>query len=213
MSVICPTVTPTTADPHVYREQIERVARLSDRVQIDLMDGDFAPNKNTNPIQVWWPENVHPDIHLMYRRPVEQIETLVSLRPAMVIIHAEAEGDLAGMIKHLQKLGIKAGVALLKKTQPNEAAELIAIADHVLIFSGELGFFGGQVDLAMLEKVASIKAINPTIEIGWDGGANESNVASLAQGGIDVINVGGAIQRATNPQTAYDTLVAKLSST
>lgn len=213
MSIICPTVTPSTADPHVYREQIERVAPLSDRIQIDLMDGDFAPNKNTNPIQVWWPDNVHPDIHLMYRRPLEQIETLVSLRPAMVILHAEAEGDLVGMIKHLQKLGIKAGVALLKITQPSEAAELIAIADHVLIFSGELGFFGGQVDLAMLGKVTGIKAINPAIEIGWDGGANESNVASLAEGGIDVINVGGAIQRATNPQRAYDTLVAKLSST
>lgn len=213
MSIICPTVTPSTADPHVYREQIERVAPLSDRIQIDLMDGDFAPNKNTNPIQVWWPENVHPDIHLMYRRPLEQIETLVSLRPSMVIIHAEAEGDLIGMIKHLQKLGIKAGVALLKPTEPSEASDLLAVADHVLIFSGELGFFGGHVDLTMLRKVADIKAINPTIEIGWDGGANETNVVDLAKGGIDVINVGGAIQRATNPQSAYDTLVAKLSTT
>ena len=213
MSIICPTVTPSTPDPHTYREQIERVASLSDRIQIDLMDGDFAPNKNTNPIQVWWPENVKPDIHLMYRRPIEQIETLVSLKPSMVIIHAEAEGDLVGMIHHLQKLGIKAGVAILKPTQPNDVSDLIAIADHVLIFSGELGFFGGHVDLGMLLKVPQIKAINPSIEIGWDGGANETNVVQLAKGGIDVINVGGAIQRADNPQSAYDTLLAKLPIT
>lgn len=213
MSIICPTVTPSTPDPHVYREQLERVAVLSDRIQIDLMDGDFAPNKNTNPIQVWWPDNVQPDIHLMYRHPLEHIETLVSLKPSMVIIHAEAEGDVLALMKHLQRLGIKAGVALLKPTEARDAVPLIESADHVLIFSGDLGHFGGHADLAMLRKVADVKAIHPGVEIGWDGGANADNVAELAAGGIDVINVGGAIQRADDPQSAYDTLVSKISTT
>ena len=90
---------------------------------------------------------------------------------------------------------------------------LIESADHVLIFSGDLGHFGGHADLAMLRKVADVKAIHPGVEIGWDGGANADNVAELAAGGIDVINVGGAIQRADDPQSAYDTLVSKISTT
>lgn len=209
MSVICPTV--LAADPHTFRDQLERVATLSDRLQIDLMDGEFAPSKSINPIQVWWPEGVSPDIHLMFQRPAEHIETLVSLHPNMVIIHAEAEGDLRGILEHYQKLGIKAGIALLQPTQPDDVAELIKQADHVLIFSGDLGHFGGAVDFKQLEKVAAIQQIHPGVEIGWDGGANETNVTKLAEGGVDVINVGGAIQRSQDPQSAYDTLVAKLA--
>lgn len=212
MSFICPTVTPSTPDPHIYREQIERVAPLTDRIQIDLMDGDFAPNKNTNPIQVWWPKGTIADIHLMFRAPAEHIETLVSLNPHMVIIHAESEGDLMGIISHLHKFDIKVGIALLKETTPESVRELIAAADHVLIFSGNLGHFGGQADLRLLDKVPQIREIHAGVEVGWDGGANESNVAELAAGGIDVINVGGALQRSEDPKNAYDTLVAKLAN-
>lgn len=210
MSIICPTV--LAGEPHAYRDQLERAARLADRIQIDLMDGDFAPSRSINPVQVWWSDGLTADIHLMFRRPSEHIETLVSLRPSMVIIHAEAEGDLLALMKHLQRLGIKAGVALLKPTEAREATPLIEIADHVLIFSGDLGHFGGHADLSVLSKVADIQAIHPGVEIGWDGGANADNVAELAAGGIDVINVGGAIQRADDPQSAYDTLVSKIQT-
>ncbi len=211
MSVVCPTVTPSSDDPHEYREQIERIAPFATRIQVDLMDGDFASPKNINPIQVWWPETVDMvDIHLMYRHPLAHLETLVSLRPHLVIIHAEAEGDLLGMMTHLQGLGIQAGVALLQDTVPAEKRELIAAADHVLLFMGKLGSFGGQADLQLLPKVAEVKAINPSAEIGWDGGANQDNAFDLAQGGIDVINVGGAIQKAADPHAAYATIVSKI---
>lgn len=211
MAIICPTV--LAAEPHTFREQIKRATSVAQRIQIDLMDGEFAPTRSINPVQIWWPEDVTADIHLMFARPVEHLETLISLKPAMVIIHAEAEGDLLGIMAHLQKVGIRAGIALLKPTSPDAVRELIAAADHALIFSGDLGHFGGQVDIAMLQKVPVIRRIHPGIEIGWDGGANETNVAELADGGIDVINVGGAIQRAEDSQTAYDTLVRKITTT
>lgn len=208
MAVICPTV--LAAEPHGYREQIARVAPLSPRLQIDLADGDFAAATIT-PAQAWLPEGVSADIHLMFTRPLEYIETLVSLSPSLVIIHAESKGDLPGMIRHLQSLGIKAGVALLQRTPVQSVDALIKLADHILIFAGTLGSFGGEADLGQLSKVDEIRVIRPEIEIGWDGGANESNIVVLADGGIDVINVGSAIQRAENPIEAYRHLVSLIS--
>jgi ribulose-phosphate 3-epimerase len=79
----------------------------------------------------------------------------------------------------------------------------------VLLFSGDLGHYGGHADLELLDKVARIKEINPKAEIGWDGGANESNVKQLADGGVDTITVGGAIQNSENPENTYATLVEK----
>lgn len=209
MSLICPTV--LASEPHAYREQLERVAPIASRLQIDFMDGEFAPSRSISLAQAWWPDTTVADIHLMYQRPLEHIETLVSLHPSMVIIHAEADGDLAGMMEHLQGLGIKAGVALLQDTSVESVKNLIEIADHVLVFAGKLGSFGGEADLVLLAKVDEIHAIKPGVEIGWDGGANETNVAQLSTGGIDVINVGGAIQRAVDPIEAYQHLQSLIS--
>ncbi len=208
MSTICPSVTDTKADPHEYRLQIERIAGFAERIHIDLMDSLFASSKSINPAQVWWPDGMVADIHLMFKKPLEYIETLVSLQPHLVIIHSEAEGDILAMLKHLQKYGIKSGVCLLQSTTVESVAELVKIADHTLLFSGDLGYFGGSADLKLLDKVSRIRDLHPSIEIGWDGGANEQNVASLSRGGIDVINVGGAIQRADDPEAAYGTLIS-----
>ena len=49
----------------------------------------------------------------------------------------------------------------------------------------------------------------PDIEIGWDGGANLSNVRALAHAGIDVINVGSAITQATDPAAMYQSLLTE----
>ena len=62
-----------------------------------------------------------------------------------------------------------------------------------------------------LEKVRLIRNIHPDVEIGWDGGANLENVFSLAQGGVDVINCGGAISRATDAAQAYQQLVTEIN--
>mgnify|MGYP000948601975 CR=1 FL=1 len=68
MAIICPTVTPLTADE--YKDQMSRVGGLSDRLQIDLMDADFAHSKSVVGVDdVWWPAGVKADIHLMYQNP------------------------------------------------------------------------------------------------------------------------------------------------
>lgn len=209
-AIIVPSVTPSTPDPHVFREQIERVS-FAPRIQIDLMDGEFAPNKNTNPVQVWWLDHQQADIHLMYRHPAEHLETLISLKPHLIILHAEAEADVESLIVHIKRFGIRAGVALLADTSIESAHGCIDVADHVLLFAGALGSFGGEADLSVLQKIPQIRTIRPDIEIGWDGGANETNIAELVAAGVNTINVGSAVQRAADPERAYKQLLQKIS--
>lgn len=208
MSIICPCV--TAPDAHAYREQMARVAPFAKRVHVDFSDGLLAPIKLINPIQAYWPEGVLADLHLMIQKPHEHIETVISLKPNLVIIHAEAEGDLLGFMRQLRAVNIKVGVALLQQTDVLAANDLIADADHVLIFSGDLGHFGGTADLTLLKKVGEIRGINANVEIGWDGGVAPDNVASLCLAGVEVLNAGGHIQQAANPQEAYATLVKNI---
>ncbi|MEO5690872.1 MAG: hypothetical protein ABIQ64_01665 [Candidatus Saccharimonadales bacterium] len=206
MAVVSPSITSPSTDPHLYREQIERV-HFAQRIHIDLMDGVFAPNKNINPIQIWWPENVIADVHLMYQKPSEHLETLISLKPNMVLLHAESDGDIESYLRHIKRFGIKAGVVLLADTSVAEAHGCIEVADHVLLFSGTLGSFGGTVNLDVLHKVDQIRAIRPDIEIGWDGGVNDTNIKQIVSAGIDVCTVGGLIQRSDRPAEMYKQLI------
>jgi len=210
MSIVCPTVTPI--DAHEFREQLERVAIFAKRIHLDYMDGELAP-VNSPPVEsAWWPKNVLADLHIMYKRPQEHLAKIIRLKPNLVIVHAEAEGHFVGIAKALHDAGIKAGVALLPDTNVQMIAPSIEYIDHVLIFSGDLGHFGGVADTSLLRKIIDIKKLNKNIEIGWDGGINDNNAVLLAKSGVDVLNVGGYIQNAKDPAHAYaklKTLVEK----
>lgn len=201
---ICPTV--TAENPHVFREQMERVAQFALRVHIDLSDGSLAPNKLVDLDRIWWPGGVRADLHAMLSDPFEHVELYRVLGPQLVIVHAEAKGDFVAFAETMHRHGIETGVALLPETDVEMIVPGLDLIDHVMLFSGKLGFFGGQADLRLLEKAKRLRELKPTLEIGWDGGVNDLNVRALAEGGIDVLNVGGFIQRSQNPTAAYETL-------
>ena len=209
MSVIAPAVLAETPDD--YKAQIERIHAFTERVHIDICDGEFAPSFTVGAAQVWWPQEWIVDIHAMVARPSEHLETLVSLKPHMIIFHAEAQEDIVPVLEHVKKFGIKAGVALLRTTVPNTVQAAIEAADHVMIFSGDLGKYGGTASMMQLEKVRLIRNIRQDVEIGWDGGVNIENAYSLSQGGVDVLNVGSTIAKAADPASVYATLVSEIN--
>lgn len=203
-AIICPTI--TAFDTIEYKAQIERVQPFAKRIHIDLMDGEFAPTKSPELSDIWWPTTLKADIHLMYQRPLEQLEALIELRPDLIIIHQEAEVDHASFTTELKKSGIRAGLALLSKTSVESAAGNLHYYDHVLIFSGDLGRHGGEADLSLLSKAKTLRKINQRLEIAWDGGINDGNAAQIIAKGVDVLNVGGFVQDAESPADNYQKL-------
>lgn len=204
MALVCPAV--LAADQNSYHDQMTKVAGFAHRVQIDLADERFAPTKTVQPEQAWWPVGVRADFHLMLGRPASAVSALLRHRPHLIIVHAEAEGEFPAIAEACKSSGVKIGVALLQDTPPQAIVPALGLIDHVLIFSGRLGQFGGQADLGQLNKVAILKAAKAELEIGWDGGVNDQNAAGLVLGGVDVLNVGGYIQNAEQPQRAYQAL-------
>lgn len=202
MARICPTVLAPNIDE--FRASLERI-RFAQRVQIDIADGTFASPRSVSPSQIYWDEHQQADIHLMYADPYHNLEALIAKQPNMVILHAEAP-TFEPAFDYIKHLGLTVGIALLPDTQPESVSTFLRQADHCLIFGGQLGSYGGEADLNQLQKVATVRAINPKIETGWDGGANVQTIKAIADAGIDIINVGSAIQKADNPQEAYATL-------
>ena len=201
MAVICPTV--TAFDTVQYKSQIQRLLPFAKRIHIDLMDGEFTPTKSPDLDQIWWPHDLVADIHLMYIRPMEHLEQLIKLNPHMVVIHNEAHVHHMEFAARLHQRGINVGLAILQDTPVEHAYQIMHSFDHVLVFSGDLGKHGGVADLGILDKVHKIRQHHPDVEIGWDGGINDTNAKQLVEAGVDVLNVGGFIQQATDPANAY----------
>ena len=188
MSIIAPAILAT--NPEEYKSQVKAIFPFAERVHIDVTDGEFAPNLTLPETQIWWPQEWKVDIHMMVARPSEHLETIIQLNPNMVIFHAEVEEDLVPIFERLKnETMIKPAVALLRSTVPETVAPAIQAAEHVLVFSGNLGEMGGR----------------------WDGGANFSNVFNLTQSGVDVVNVGSGIMQSQSPEQSYRQMEAEIN--
>ena len=205
---IVPTV--LSDDKQDYHYKIEKINSFARRVQIDITDGIFTPQRTLDITTIWWPKTWTPDLHLIVVEPSKYLSAILKLHPSLCIMHAEAKEDLLPIFDVLKKAGIKTGVAMLPSTYPGHIEDYIKNADHALIFAGSLGSQGGKADLMQIEKIPLVRSIKPEIEIGWDGGANITNIRALAHSDLDVINVGSAISRAPNPIAAYQELVEEI---
>jgi ribulose-phosphate 3-epimerase len=206
-TTIAPAILAETADQ--FKQSMEKIHTFAQRVHIDITDGEFAPTFTIGAKDIWWPQGWHADIHAMVARPSEYVDQLIALKADLIIFHAEVQEDLAPTLQKVKSAGLKAGLALQRSTVPSTVAPLIQLVDHVMIFSGDLGHYGGKASLMQLEKVRLIDAIKDGLEIGWDGGITVDNVFTLVQGGVDVLNVGGTVAKSTDPATTFKAVVAE----
>jgi ribulose-phosphate 3-epimerase len=204
MISIAPAILAQTPDE--FRSRMEAVSMFATRVHIDLADGTLGDNKTIPIDEVWWPGGVRADLHVMYKQPFEHVDAYLALGPQLVIVHAEAEGDFLAFANAMHKHGIEVGVAIMPDTAIETIKPAASFIDHLLIFSGTLGHYGGQADLGLLAKAHDVRELSRRIEIGWDGGVNDENARHLSEGGIQVLDVGGFISHAENQAAAYQRL-------
>lgn len=202
---ICPTI--TAEDLKDFQKQIDQVEAFAPRIHVDLMDGSFAPTKSPSIDLISIPHNLRVDYHLMLEDPKLYLDSLISLKPNLVIFHIESNLDFPKILSKLKTNNIPSGIAVLPSTEiDSEKIKIISNFDHLLIFGGALGYQGGQIDLTNVSKIKKIRNILPNIEIGWDGGINDINIKSLFKQGVRVFNVGSFIQFSRNPEEQYQKL-------
>lgn len=189
MAKIVPTILATT--PEEYQARLDSVTQTSKRIHVDITDGVFARNKTVSLAQVHVPDGVELDLHLMVNKPHDYLHSALSLKPSLIIVHAEALGDHSECAQDIQSMGVKAGIAYLQPTQPDAVAKRF---DHALVFTGTLGHNGGEFDAPSLPKVQILRSLSPDIEVAVDGGINATNQQQVMAAGADVLDVGAAYE-------------------
>jgi ribulose-phosphate 3-epimerase len=198
---IVPSVLP--ADFSRLGEECQALEKAGvDRIQWDVMDGQFVPNLTFGPdviASVREHVSVPFEAHLMVNTPELMLDKYVEAGCEIVIVHAESTIHLHRTLGAVAELGARAAVALNPST-PNEAvAHVLDLVEMVLIMTVNPGF-GGQPYLATMEpKIAALRAMIDTsghdVDIEVDGGIGPSTVAGAAAAGANVLVAGSSLFR------------------
>jgi ribulose-phosphate 3-epimerase len=198
----------------------EEVAALEeagvDRIQWDVMDGNFVPNLTFGP-DVIAACRSHASIpfeaHLMVERPVELAARYVEAGCDLLIVHVEADRHLHRTLAAIKELGAQAGVALNPSTPVDAVRHVVDLCDLILVMTVNPGF-GGQRYIASMEpKVAEVHALvaGREVDVEVDGGIGPDTVAGAVAAGANVLVAGSALFRDPEGLTHAVTELRKLA--
>lgn len=166
----------------------------------DVMDGLFVPSISFGmPVlrSVRKITDMVLDVHLMIEKPERYIDEFADCGADIITIHYEACSDLKGTLQRIRDKGIKAGVTIRPNT-PNQAlADVLDLADMILLMTVEPGFGGQSYIPSSTEKIRELRrmlderGLKTDIEV--DGGIKKDNLQMVLDAGANVIVAGSAI--------------------
>ena len=173
-----------------------------DRIQWDVMDGQFVPNLTFGPdvvASVRDQVTVPFEAHLMVNTPERMLDRWVDAGCELVIVHAESTVHLHRTLGAVTELGARAAVALNPSTPIDAVAHVLDLVEMVLVMTVNPGW-GGQAYIATMEpKIAALRALIDAggleVDIEVDGGIGPSTIAAVTAAGANVLVAGSALYK------------------
>jgi len=173
-----------------------------DRIQFDVMDGNFVPNITFGAdviASVRGEVTVPFEAHLMVEEPTWIIPAMVEAGCERLIVHAEACRHLHRTLGAVREAGAAAAVALNPATPPDDAAYVLDLVDMVLVMTVNPGFGGQSYISTMATKLGALRRLivdgGHDVDLEVDGGIGPDTVAHAAEAGANVLVAGSSLFR------------------
>jgi ribulose-phosphate 3-epimerase len=173
-----------------------------DRIQWDVMDGQFVPNLTFGPdvIAATRKHTTLPfEAHLMVLTPDLMAEQYVKAGCSRLIIHSESTLHLHRSLAHVQSLGATAAVAVNPGTPADAVEHILDLVDLVLVMTVNPGFGGQKYIATMAPKIEQIRTMidrrGLDIDVEVDGGITADTIGHAASAGANVFVAGTALYR------------------
>ena len=180
-----------------------------DRIQFDVMDGNFVPNLTFGPEMISACRkycNVPFETQLMVSQ--YNCETMLDSyvkasvgsngEPGVVIAHVEANVHLHRVLGRIRDLGGSPSVALNPHTPFEMVKDVMDMVDHVLVMTVNPGFGGQAYIPTMLNKIRKIREFvinnNLNVDIEVDGGIKANwTISQCAAAGANCFIAGSGM--------------------
>ena len=188
-----------TNSPSELKNMINQAEGNTERVQIDIVDGQFAENKTIDPEALFYIDtNLMLDFHLMTKEPINWVEKCIRGGAERIIGQIEMMEDQLKFIEKVIDVGCLPGLAVDINTDIAQLDPLVlGDCDVVLIMSVPAGFQEQEFEKKSLAKVEAIvekrKEMNLDYNICIDGGVGLGVVKDTVNAGCDEIVVGSGL--------------------
>jgi ribulose-phosphate 3-epimerase len=198
-------------DPISCRRRLQTVRQLTDRVQLDIIDGELIDNRTVQPQQIEPQNGLKIDVHLMVKRPLEYLPATLKLRPYTILVQYEGADRVNDALDKIKANGIRSGISINPDTVLDEVKELIDKVDYVLLMAYPAGFAGQKLQPLVLKRVGELRASGFAGEVGLDGGVEAATLAAISKVGFDVVNTNSYLFSTDRILTRYHDIMEALN--
>jgi ribulose-phosphate 3-epimerase len=172
----------------------------ADLIHIDVMDGHFVTNLTIGPVVVKGIRKATSlpfDVHLMISNPERYTKQFKDAGADIIVIHAEGQHHLHGILQDIKKTGAKAGVALNPSTPLSSVEDVLSDIDMLVIMTVNPGFGGQKFIQSLVPKIKRARdliekeGLNLDLEV--DGGINVETAKLAVGAGANVLVAGNAV--------------------
>ncbi len=195
-----------------FEEKLKKVLPITNKIQIDFMDGVFVENKSVEPrfVKNLKKHNKEFEAHLMVMEPRKYYNKIKNKGFKKIIFHIESFKSLQEIKKffeEIKKEKIKPILAINPRTKLDEL--IIKNFEHFLLMGVQPGREKQKLKKSVYNKIRRIKKENPKAKIQIDGGVNPNNAEKLLETGADYLNSGSYISESKNPEEALSKLIKR----
>ena len=185
----------------------EKVDGLSDWIQIDFVDGEFAGNRTVTPEDLA-SEAFESDreAHLMVNDVPAWLERLKEKGYGRIYTPVETTSDLAQTANRVRQMQAEFGLAIGLDVDIAEIITKLEHVDRALILGIQPGYQGQEFHPEALQRIQAVREKFPELPIAADGGVNAETLPLLVAAGVTSVTVGHDLLSAGEPAAELERL-------
>lgn len=196
---------------------VSRLGESADELQVDLVDGLFAPYRS-------WPFTTdHPneailqlasltstlslEVDCMINQPEKYLQAFAQVGVKKVIIHFGSTNAYQECLGWAKEQAVKIGLAVSNDTAYQEYEAMVDEFDYVQVMGiKNIGVQGQEFDPRTIDTIGRIREAHQEKTIAVDGAVNHSTISVLLKAGASRFAPGSAVTRAEDPALALESL-------
>jgi len=221
MTEIIPTIN-GALNLNFIRERLGKLFGLVKKVQIDIVDGQYAPVKT-------WPfiekdsddllklirgEEKFPhiddfsiEVDMMVLHPIEYLSDFISLGAKSFVIHIDSTDHIKECLETIKNSGCEAGLGIKPSIDADLLEPFLPLTDFVQFMgSDKVGHSGVELNDSVLNKIKYFHNKHPQTAIQIDIGVSEETIPLLKEAGVSRFVSGSSIFNAHDLREALTTL-------
>lgn len=218
---IIPAIIPQNLN--IVRERFSKLVGIVKKVQIDIVDGKYAPPTTWpfNPdqyeelVKMVRGEEKFPyidefflEVDMLVLHPIEYISDLLSIGVKSFVIHVESTDHVNECIEAIKGAKCDVGLAIKPGSDISLLEPYIFHVDFVQFMGNDkVGYNGVELDKKVIEKIEGFHKLHSSIPIQIDIGVSLDTISKLKEVGVTRFISGSAIFTAPDAEVAINQLL------